>query len=261
MPSAEIHPTAIVDPKAALGEGVQIGPLAIIEADTEIGDGTIVEAQAQVLRWTRIGRDSKIGRSAIIGGDPQSLSFDTRTPTGVEIGEKNNLRELVTVHRSTQEGKATRLGDRNFFMASSHVGHDCIVGNDNVVANSLLFGGHMTVGNFNYLGGASAYHQFIVIGDYCMVQGLSGFSTDIPHFTMVCNINEMSGLNIVGLRRAGFTPAERSELKEVFRIVFSDKKTISEGVAAARERSWSAPAEKFLKFVENPSKRGFPKRR
>ena len=176
-------------------------------------------------------------------------------------GEKNTLREMVTVHRSTQEGQATQMGDENLFMVSSHVGHDCIIGSHNVVANASLLAGHVTLGNYNYLGGGSVYHQFIVVGDYCMSQGISGFSTDIPHFTMVANVNEMSGLNIIGLRRAGFTPSERSEIKEVFRMVFSNKQTISQGVAAARERSWSAPAEKFLKFVENPSKRGFPKRR
>ena len=257
MSQTEIHPTAIVSKEARLGARVSIGAYAIIEGKVELGDDCQVFPHAQVLAGCRIGNRCSIGRGAVIGGDPQALSFDMATPSFVEIGARNVLREHVTIHRSMTEGESTRMGDDNFLMVGSHLGHDVDVGDHNVIANAVLLAGHVEMGNYNYLGGASVFHQFIRIGDYCMAQGNSSISQDIPHYTTVSQLNILAGLNVVGLRRAGFSPAERKEIKELFRLVFASDNNVSQGVANARERQWSDRATNFLEFVSNPSKRGF----
>ena len=257
MSDTHIHPTAVVSPKAELGASVGVGPYAIIEGGVRIEDNCVVEAHAQVLSGTRVGAGTTVGRAAIVGGNPQSLTFDPRTPSFVEIGPKTVLREHVTIHRATVEGAATRLGEGNFLMVGSHVGHDAVVGSGNVIANAALLAGHVELGDNTYLGGASVFHQFLRIGDYCMVQGNGRFSKDIPHYTTVTGFNQLAGVNTIGLRRAGFRLAERQEIKNLYRILFVDHRNVTLGVdAATGNRSWGPKAQKLLEFASQSTKRG-----
>jgi UDP-N-acetylglucosamine acyltransferase len=257
MSDTIIHPTAIVSPEAEIGVGVNIDAYVIVERDVVIGDDCHVEAHAQILPGTRIGRASQIGRAAIIGGDPQSLAFDRRMRTFVEIGAENVIREHVTIHRATVEAGSTRLGDRNFLMAASHIGHDATVGDANVVANAVLLAGHVQLGNHTYLGGASVFHQFLRIGDHCMVQGNGRFSKDIPHFTTAIGFNQLAGINSIGMRRAGFALAERQEVKQLYHLLFVANRNVSLGVDMARRKQpWGEDARRLLEFCSTMTKRG-----
>ena len=251
-----IHPTAIIDPAAQIDPSVEIGPYAVIDGPAQIAAGCRVEAHAQLVGDVRLGKGCQVGRGAVIGGTPQDLSFDASTQSGVLVGENNVIREHVTIHRSNKSGGFTTLGDGNFLMAGCHLGHDVHLGNNNVIANGVLIAGHVTVGDGSFLGGGAVFHQFLRIGDYCMIQGNSAFSTDVPHYCSGNRLNVLSGLNVIGLRRAGFSAAERAEIKKLFRLLFTSGLNLSQAVAAARSHSWDDKAARLLEFMAAPSKRG-----
>jgi UDP-N-acetylglucosamine acyltransferase len=253
---SKLHPTAIIHPSAELAEDVCVGPYAIIEAGVVIGAGGNVAAHAQLLARTVLGDACVIGHGAIIGGDPQSLAFDVRLPSNVVLGKRNVVREHVTIHRSMYEEKSTMIGDDNFFMAASHVGHDGQMGNRNVIANNVLFAGHVEVGNHCFFGGASVFHQFIRVGDYAMIQGKSGFSMDVPPFVIGTENNLVAGMNIVGMKRAGFTLAQRQELKRAFDLIYRSGRNLSQALAATQELTWTGPAAQFVAFIAGYGKKG-----
>ncbi len=255
-PMSEIHPTALVHPSAQLGADVRIGPYAIICADVRIGARCRIEGHAQLLPRTVLGEECSIGHGAIIGGDPQSLTFDPRVPSSVVLGKGNRIREMVTIHRSTYEGKSTTLGDHNFLMAISHVGHDVAMGNHNVLANNVLLAGHVTLGSHSFLGGASVFHQFIRVGDYVMIQGKAGFSMDVPPYLIGVDNNLVASLNVVGLKRAGVSAAERLELKRAFNLIYRSGKNLCQALEAAQEQAWSGPAAQFVSFIAAHGKKG-----
>lgn len=256
-----IHPTAIIDPAAQIDPSVEIGPYVVIEGPAQIAAGCRVEAHAQLVGDVRIGQGSVIGRAAVIGGTPQDLSFDESTKSGVLIGEKNVIREHVTIHRSNKPGCFTTIGDGNFLMVGCHLGHDVHVGSKNVIANAVLLAGHVTVGNNSFLGGGAVFHQFLRIGDYCMIQGNSCFGNDVPHYCAGFRTNLLAGLNVIGLRRAGFTAEERGEIKKLFQSLFVSGLNLSQAVAAVREQTWSEKANRLLEFVATPTKRGIARPR
>lgn len=251
-----IHPTAIIDSAAQIDPSVEIGPYVIIAGPAQIAAGCRIEAHAQLVGDVRVGRGCVIGRAAVIGDTPQDLSFDATTKSGVLIGENNVIREHVTIHRSNKPGCFTTIGDGNFLMVGCHLGHDVIVGNKNVIANAVLLAGHVTVGNNSFLGGGAVFHQFLRIGDYCMIQGNSCFGTDVPHYCSGFRTNLLAGLNVIGLRRAGFSATERSEIKKVFQTLFISGLNLSQAVAAAKSLSLNDKAARLLEFVATPSKRG-----
>lgn len=251
-----IHPSAIVDSRAQIDPTVQIGPYAVIDGPVQIAAGCRIEAHAQIVGDVRIGEGTTVGRAAILGADPQDLSFDPATASGVIIGPGNTIREHVTIHRSSKPGQTTVVGEGNFLMVGCHLGHDVQVGNHNVIANAALFGGHVRLGNNSFIGGGAVFHQFVRIGDCCMAQGNGGFGKDIPHFCCAQRINRLAGLNVVGLRRAGFTAADRAAVKELFTLLFRSGLNLSQAIAEARQKQWPAPAEKLLQFLEAPSRQG-----
>ena len=251
-----IHPTALIDPRAQLDPSVSIGPYAIIEGPVKLAAGVTVGAHAQILGDTTIGANTSIGRAAIIGGDPQDLSFDPATPSQVIIGQNTTIREQVTIHRGSKPGSATRIGDHNFIMATAHFAHDTQLGNRNVVANAALLAGHVHVGNNSFLGGGSVFHQFIRIGDYCVIQGNGSISKDIPHYCAAQLYNCLTGLNVIGLRRAGFSSADRAKIKEAFDLVFRSDLNMSQALAQADSKDWPHPCQVFLDFLRNPSRKG-----
>jgi UDP-N-acetylglucosamine acyltransferase len=251
------HPTALIHQGAHIGSDVSIGPFAIIEDGVVIGDRCSIAAHAQILSGVIMGSDNHVDRAAILGGNPQSLSFDTRTPSGVRIGDHNTFREHVTVHRSMHEAGHTSIGNANFLMATSHVGHDCTIGNRIVIANAALVAGHVDIDDHCFLGGGSAFHQFIRIGTYAMVQGNGSFSCDIPPFCTAFRENAVAGLNVVGLRRGGFDSTARADIKRAYSTVFhSPAGPVKAATAALEETSWSPPARHFLSFIAHPGSKG-----
>lgn len=251
-----IHATAIIDPRAKLHPSVTVGPYAIIEGAAEIAAGCRIEAHAQIVGHVVMGENCRIGRAAILGGDPQDLSFDPATPSSVILGSGNDIREHVTIHRGSNPGSETRLGDGNMLMVGCHLGHDVILGNKNVIANDVLLAGHVHVGNQTFIGGGAVFHQFLRIGDACVIQGNGSFSKDIPHFCAAQRINRITGLNVIGLRRQGFDGEERKALKALFEILFNSGKNLSQAITVARQADWPDSAMRLLEFVEAPSKKG-----
>ena len=252
----KIHPTALVEPGAQLGDEVEIGPYACIGAEVEIGAGSIVQSHAVLEGRVRIGTENQIGPGAIIGGLPQDLSFKSDTRSWVEIGNGNVIREYVTIHRGTAEDSVTRIGHENFLMAGAHLGHNCELGNKVIVANNCLLGGYVSVGDSAFLGGGCVFHQFMRVGRLAITQGLSGFSKDIPPFCLAAETNLVFGLNVIGLRRAGFTPAERTELKRAFHLLYESGLNVSQALVQAGQQDWSAPAQAFFDFARQAKRRG-----
>jgi UDP-N-acetylglucosamine acyltransferase len=239
-----IHPTAIVEPGAQLGADCEIMAHAIVTKHCVLGDRVIVHP------------------FAVIGGDPQYLKFDRASATGVRVGAGTVIREHVTINRSIYPGKATLVGERCFLMASSHIAHDCEVGNDVVFANAALLGGHVSVGDHTFLGGAAAVHQFCRIGESVMVAGHAAITKDVPHFTMVAERDDVIGFNAVGLRRRGFSRVAVAELKAAYQDVYFTPGNIRE-VAAQRLAAnafETVEAKRFLEFFAG-GKRSFARAR
>ena len=252
----EIHSTALVSEEAQLADDVVVGPYAIIDGPSIIGSGCNIGPRATISGRVVMGTNNTIGPGTIIGGPPQDLSYDPAIESGVIIGDNNKTFEYVTIHRAATEGGNTVIGNSNFLMTGSHFAHDCKVGNENVVANNALFAGHVTVGNKTVIGGGAVFHQFIRIGDYVMAQGNCAVGKDAPPFCTVYRINRLMGLNIVGLRRAGFTAEERKEIKSAYVALFQTNLSRPEAVALAESKITHGPGLLLIDAVKNPSSKG-----
>ncbi len=228
-----IHPTALVEPGAQLGDGCVIHPGAIVKSGAILGERVAVHPYA------------------VVGGDPQVLRFDPATPTGVKVGAGTIIREYVTINRSTEKGGHTLVGSNTLLMACSHVAHDATIGDNVVIANAVLVAGHVLIGNHAVLGGGSAYHQFCRVGEGAIVGGLARITQDIPPFVMAAERDEVAGLNIVGLRRRAVPREAIVELKEAFRLVYFKTGNIREVAAKALAARTFASAEaiRFLEFI------------
>lgn len=251
-----VHPTAQVSPDARLADSVTVGPFAIIDGPAVVGPGSSIAAHAWLAGKVTIGADNSIGYGAVIGSEPQDIGFDPSTDTGVMIGEGNTIREYATIHRAAQEGACTTIGHRNFIMVGAHFGHDASVGDDNIIANNALIGGHVTVGNGAFLGGGTAFHQFLQVGDLAIVQGNAGMGKDVPPFCVAHGVNRLSGLNVIGLRRAGIGPADRKEIKSAYTLLFRSGLSPSAAIEQAGTRSWGPHARKLIEAVQSPTRRG-----
>ncbi len=216
----KVHPTAIVSPKAEIHESVEIGPYAIIEDDVRIGAGTRIMAHAVIRRHTTIGENNQIYFGAIVGNDPQDVSFRPEVRSTVEIGNNNKIREYVTIHRGTKEGGRTVIGDNNFLFAQSHVAHDVTLGNHIVLANSAALGGHVKVGDRAFISGGVMVHQYTWIGRLAMLSGNSAFSRNVPPFVTALGQNLYGTVNVVGLRRAGIPRETVREIRRAYEMFF-----------------------------------------
>ncbi len=252
-----IHPTAIVDPGAKLGAGVEIGPYAVVEAGVELGAGTRLANHAVVRRGSVLGEGVRVDSFAVVGGEPQDLHFDAKTDSGVRIGAHTVLREGVTVHRATKPGQVTTVGEHCLLMAQSHVAHDCAVGNRVVIANGALVAGHVRVGDFTFISGNVVIHQFVRVGEGVMTSGGSRISMDVAPYTLAAERNALAGLNLVGLKRRGFGLDVVSELKRLFHFVLTQSGNPKKLAAEALAAGWatSEPGLKFLAFFEEDSRR------
>jgi UDP-N-acetylglucosamine acyltransferase len=197
-----------------------------------------------------------VGSGTILGGDPQYRGFDHNIPSGVSVGDDNVIREYATIHRSIHPGGETCLGEGNYLMAGSHVGHDASVGNFNTLANNVLLAGHVRVGDRCFLGGGSVFHQFIRVGDLAITQGNSGFSLDLPPFVIGYGINLVAGVNVIGLKRAGFSPSDIRAVKGGFREIFRGGTPIREVLARNTEDTHPGPVQVFYRFLREESKKG-----
>jgi UDP-N-acetylglucosamine acyltransferase len=243
-----IHPTAIVHPKANLDADVQVGPYAVIDEGLEIGPGCIIGPHAYLTGLTRIGARNRFYASCVIGEAPQDLKYRDE-PTRLVIGDDNVFREHTTVHRSTKPAEVTVIGSRNFLMAGAHVGHNCRLGNGVIMANGSMLGGHASVDDGAFISGSCLVHQFIRVGALAMMQGGAAVSADLPPYTMVRRVNELCGLNIVGLRRSGLSPADRLELKHLYHLLFRGGLNRQAALAQSREKFSSASAKVMIEFV------------
>ena len=222
-----IHPTAIIDPSARLAPDVEVGPYSIIGAGVEIGAGTVVGPHVVIKGPTRIGERNRIFQFASVGEDCQDKKFKGE-PTRLEIGDDNQIREYVSIHRGTvQDQGLTRIGHRNLLMTSVHVAHDVVMGDDNILASGAGVAGHVQIGNSVILGGMTGVHQFCHIGSYSMAAGCSLIVKDIPAYVMVSgNPAAAHGMNFEGMRRRGWTAETISALKKAYRIVYRDGLTL-----------------------------------
>jgi UDP-N-acetylglucosamine acyltransferase len=235
-----IHPTAIIEPGAQLGVDCEIMALAVVTRHAILGDRVVVHP------------------GAIVGGDPQYLAFDRRTPSFVQVGERSVIREHVTLNRSIHENRATVVGARCFLMAGSHAGHDCALADDVVLANNTMLAGHVSVGTFSFVGGGAGIHQFVRIGESVMIGGLARITRDLAPFTLVAERDQVVGLNLVGLKRRGTPRDTIRELRSAFHAVYFQPGNLRllAAAAAASGAFPSAEAIRFLSFFSE-GKRGF----
>ena len=226
-----IHPSAIVDPAAKLGEGVDIGPFCVVGPDVTLGDGVRLVSHVAVDGRTSIGAETVIYPFASIGHRPQDLKFHGE-PSELVIGARNQIREHVTMNPGTEGGgMITRVGNDGLFMIGSHVAHDCIVGDHVIMANNATLGGHVTLGDYVIIGGLSAVRQFVRIGSHAMIGGMSGVENDVIPFGLVMGDRaRLAGLNLVGLERRGFGKDDIHALRAAYRMLFGPEGTFAERV-------------------------------
>lgn len=252
-----VHATAIVHPEAKLHPSVEVGPYAVIGPRVKIGAGTTVGPHAVIENDTTIGEKNRIFSHAVVGALPQDLKY-AGEQTRLVIGDENMIREFATLHIGTQGGGGiTRIGNKNLFMSYSHVAHDCVVGNGNVLANSVALAGHVEITDFVILGGLSAVHQFTRIGKHAFIAGGSMVAMDVPPYcTAQGDRAELAGLNTVGLSRHGYTDDQIGRIKDAYRILFRSKLGLNEAVSRLKaEHGGHTEIDHLLEFVAS-SKRG-----
>ncbi|WP_172600422.1 acyl-ACP--UDP-N-acetylglucosamine O-acyltransferase [Sulfurivermis fontis] len=248
-----IHHTAIVDPQAKIGTGVSIGAYSIIGADVEIGDNTWIGPHVVINGPTRIGRDNRIYQFASLGEAPQDKKYNGE-PTRLEIGDRNVIRECVTMNRGTPGGGGvTRIGSDGLFMAYIHVAHDCHIGDKVIFSNNASLAGHVHVGNQVILSGFTLVHQFCSIGDHAFTGMGSAISKDVPPYLMVAgNPAEPHGINKEGLKRRGFSPQSIQTLRQAYKVLYRTGLSLDEATARLKEMAQTCPELKiFVDFIAN----------
>lgn len=256
--SADIHPTAVVDPKAELGAGVSIGPYCIVGPDVRLAERVRLDAHVVVDGRTEVGAETRIFPFAAIGTPPQDLKY-AGEPSRLVIGARNRIREHVTMHPGTEGGgMITRVGDDGLFMVGVHVAHDCLIGDHVIMANNATLGGHVTIGDFAILGGLAAVHQFVRIGAHAMIGGMSGVENDvIPYGSVLGERGRLAGLNVIGMKRRGFDKAGVHVLRSAYRVLFSGEGVLEERIAEVEAAHGDNEAVRaMLDFVRAESSRG-----
>lgn len=254
-----IHSTAIVDGSAELGAGVEIGPYSIIAKEVVLGDGCQVASHVLVDEGTVLGKNCKIHHGAVLGTIPQDLKYEGEK-TILRMGDNNIVREYATLNRGTKQRGETTIGSGCLFMAYSHVAHDCIIGDNVILANCVNFAGHIKVGDYAIIGGLVPVHQFVHIGEHAMIGGGYRVPKDVCPYALVAgNPLRTTGLNLVGLKRRGFSPETLSALKKAFKLLFFSKLNTTQALQAIEREVERIPeVEKLVAFVRN-SERGITK--
>lgn len=251
-----IHATAIVHPDARVAEGVEIGPWAIVGPNCTLSEGVVISARATLEKNVTLGKNVHVGIGSVLGGDAQDLKYKGED-TFVEIGDDTHIREYVTINRGTSHSVTTRVGSGCFLMTNVHVAHDCQLGNNVIISNGTLLAGHVTVGDRAGISGNCAVHQFVRVGRFSYIGGVSKVTQDIPPFVRASgNPTALFGLNSVGLQRNGFDAAVIREIKRAYRLCFKSDMTMSQALKHAREELQPMPEVlEFLDFIED-SQRG-----
>ena len=246
-----IHPTAIVEQGAQVGQDVTIGPFTVIERDVVIGDGCLIGPHVFILRHTSLGEGCRVHAGAVLGGLPQDLNFSGED-SYVRIGKNCVIREHVTIHRGAKAGTVTEVGDGCFLMVNVHLAHNVRLGDRVIMANNTLLGGYVEVGERAFISGNVVVHQNCKIGRIAMVGGSGGFSKDIPPFctTHPHALNELLGLNVIGMRRAGLKPEERLVVKRSFDLMFRSGLNFSQAIAKIRQEYPTGLGAEFADFVD-----------
>jgi UDP-N-acetylglucosamine acyltransferase len=251
-----VHPTAIVDSSAVLGDGVEVGPYAIVGPHVTLGDGTVVGPHALIERHTVVGRHCRISKGAVLGTDPQDLKFEGED-TWLHVGDHTVIREFATLNRGTSASGKTVVGSHCLLMAYTHVAHDCVLGDHVILSNAVNMAGHVTMEDWVIVGGVTPIHQFVRIGAHAFVGGGSRIPQDVAPYTRASgNPPKLYGLNSVGLERRGFSAEVRAAVKQAYRLVFRSQLNVSQGVAKAEAEAPDIPEVRhFLDFIRN-SERG-----
>lgn len=250
-----IHPTAIIGKNVEIGKNCEIGPGVIIEDGVKLGHDNTILAGAYLAKGTTLGNGNKIHMHAVIGHEPQDLAYKG-AETYTEIGDNNTIREFSTIHRGTKEGSKTILGNDNYLMTYTHIAHNCILENKIIMVNNASLTGHCTVESGAFLSGMTGFHQFSKIGRLAMVSALSACNKDIPPY-IICGGRPgvALGINVVGMRRAGFNQEERSEVKQAFKLLYKSRLNVSQALEAIEKSSPQAATQHLVDFIKS-SKRG-----
>lgn len=253
-----IHKTAIIEDGAILGDDVKIEAYAFVSKDAKIGNEVIIKQGARIVGNTTIGDKSKIFSYAVVGDIPQDMSFEVGEKTGLIIGKNATIHEFCTINSGSHKGDGfTRIGDNAFIMAYCHIAHDCIIGNNVILANNATLAGHVEMGDYAVIGGLTPVHQFVKIGESCMIAGASALSQDIPHFCLAeGNRAYIRGLNLIGLRRR-FEKDEVEEINKAYKFIFNKGASIKDQALELLEKSQNLNVKKMCEFIIN-TKRGIP---
>jgi UDP-N-acetylglucosamine acyltransferase len=255
----EVHPTAIVHPWAKIGVGVKIGPYSVIGEHVELGEGCVVGPHVLIEGRTTIGRNNTFYHGASIGGPPQDLKYEGNV-SYLEIGNDNTFREYTTVNVATNQGAKTAIGSRCFLMAYAHVAHDCVLGDDVILANSVNLAGYVTIDDHAIIGGVTPVHQFVRVGAHAFVGGGSRIERDIPPFIKAAgNPTRVYGVNTVGLERKGFSQEKRAMIKAMFNILYRNDLNVSQVLEHLRNGTFQDPERKILVDFLEASERGITK--
>ena len=255
---SDISGLAVVSKRAVIAEDVEIGPYAIIEDDVEIAKGVKIWPHAHICNGTTIGELTQIHMGAVVGHLPQDLTFDINKKTHTKIGKGTVIREYSTIHRSTKEDIPTSIGDGCYLMAVSHVGHDCHLGNNIILANCALLAGHVEIGDSTFISGNVVVHQFCRIGSYVIVGGFSGINMDVPPYMLVRGPSVIRGVNLVGLRRAKFSRDTIHNLTDAFKLLYKSNLNTAQAIEGIKKIGPSKELEYLVEFIQN-SKRGICK--
>lgn len=246
-----VHPTAIIDPSAKIGTGTSIGPYTIIEKDVVIGANNEVGPRVFIATGTTLGHGNKVHMGAVIGHEPQDLAFKG-TVSFTQIGDRNTIREYATIHRGTKENSSTEIGSDNYFMAYSHIAHNCKVANRVILVNNASLTGYCEVGDGAFLSGFVGLHQFSKIGTLAIISALTAVNKDIPPYMMAGGRPAVvQGINVVGLRRAGFAPDIRMEIKEAYKLLYKSGLNITQALEKIKSSLKSPQVKVLVDFIES----------
>jgi UDP-N-acetylglucosamine acyltransferase len=241
----KIHQTAVVSPRAKIGQNVTIGPFSVIEDDVVIGDDCSLASHVIIRNGTTLGPNNRVFESAVLGGYPQHVNMP-ENPGSVIVGSGNTIRESSTIHRALKSDKTTTVGDNNLFMVNTHVAHDCVVGNNIIITNNALLGGHVVVEDRAFISGAVAVHQFCRVGSMAMVGGQAHITKDVPPFVTVDGLSSLVvGLNTIGLRRSGMSSSDIRTLKEAYRVIYRSGLPWNDILQKLKEEFGDSPAAHF----------------
>jgi UDP-N-acetylglucosamine acyltransferase len=252
--SPRIHPTALISPESELADNVQVGPHVVLEGAVRIGPGCVLKPFVHLIGPLTMGCNNTIFSGCVIGEQPQHMRYSGE-PTSTEIGDNNVFREHVTIHRGTTQSWTTRIGSGNFFMAHSHVAHDCNIGNQCILANGALLGGHCVLENGVYLSGNCAVHQFVRMGRLSLLSGVSGATKDVPPFVIQQHINCVVGVNVVGMRRAGISHADIDAVRQAYHLVYRQGLTLPNALQQVeQELGQVAVAMEMASFIRRSTR-------